>query len=178
MTAGVPKKRIAARLGLDPKTVRRYVAVAEETGLRLGDDAVSETQLRDVLLALHPSGGRPPGDDWDRCRAQQEAIRGWLQDGLRLTKIRKLLGRQGVALPYPTLYRFAVVELVWPHGPDDPGRRRRARRGNPARYRVGRLAHAHRAQAALPRLDLHGRAVAPPLCLSDLRGNDADDRSV
>jgi hypothetical protein len=25
--AGVPKKRIAARLGLDPKTVRRYVAV-------------------------------------------------------------------------------------------------------------------------------------------------------
>ena len=55
--AGVPKKRIAARLGLDPKTVRRYVAVAEETGLRLGDDAVSETQLRDVLLALHPGGG-------------------------------------------------------------------------------------------------------------------------
>jgi hypothetical protein len=109
--AGVPKKRIAARLGLDPKTVRRYVAVAEETGLRLSDDAVSETQLRDVLLALHPGGGRPRGDDWDRCRAQQEAIRGWLKDGLRLTKIRKLLGRQGVALPYPTLYRFAVIEL-------------------------------------------------------------------
>jgi hypothetical protein len=109
--AGVPKKRIAARLGLDPKTVRRYVAVAEETGLRLGDDAVSETQLRDVLLALHPGGGRPRGDDWDRCRAQQEVIRGWLKDGLRLTKIRKLLERQGLALPYPTLYRFAVVEL-------------------------------------------------------------------
>ena len=31
--------------------------MAEETGLRLGDDAVSETQLRDVLLALHPGGG-------------------------------------------------------------------------------------------------------------------------
>ena len=34
--AGVPKKRIAARLGLDPKTVRRYVTVAEGTGLRVG----------------------------------------------------------------------------------------------------------------------------------------------
>ena len=109
--AGVPKKRVAARLGLDPKTVRRYVTVAEGTGLRVGDDPVSETQLRDVLLALHPGGGRPRGDDWDRCRAQQDAIRGWRTDGLRLTKIRKLLARQGVDLPYPTLYRFAVVEL-------------------------------------------------------------------
>lgn len=109
--AGVPKKRIAARLGLDPKTVRRYVTVAYGSGLRVGDDAVSETQLCDVLLALHPSGGRPRGDGWDRCRAQQEAIRGWLKDGLRLTKIRKLLVRQGVDLPYPTLYRFAVLEL-------------------------------------------------------------------
>ena len=75
--AGVPKKRIAARLGLDPKTVRRYVTVAEGTGLRVGSEAVSETQLRDVLLALHPGGGRPRGEDWDRCRAQQDAIRGW-----------------------------------------------------------------------------------------------------
>ena len=109
--AGVPKKRIAARLGLDPKTVRRYVTVAAGTGLQLGDEAISEAQLRDVLLALHPGGGRPRGDDWDRCRAQQEAIRDWLKDGLRLTKIRKLLVRQGVDLPYPTLYRFAVLEL-------------------------------------------------------------------
>jgi transposase len=108
---GVPKKRIAARLGLDPKTVRRYVAVAAGTGLRVGGDAISDTQLRDVLLALHPSGGRPRGEDWDRCRAQQATIEGWLKDGLRLTKIRKLLARQGLALPYPTLYRFAVVEL-------------------------------------------------------------------
>ena len=31
---GLPKKRIAARLGLDPKTVRRYLAAADATGLR------------------------------------------------------------------------------------------------------------------------------------------------
>ena len=79
--AGVPKKRIAARLGLDPKTVRRYVAVAEGTGLRVGGEALSESQLRDVLIALHPGGGRPRGDDWDRCCAQQDAVRGWLKDG-------------------------------------------------------------------------------------------------
>src|SRR5262245_18428412 len=114
--AGVPKKHIAARLGIDPKTVRRYVTVAEGTGLRVGAETVSETQLRDVLLALHPSGGRPRGDDWDRCRAHQDAICGWLKNGLRLTKIRKLLVRQGVGLPYPTLYRFAVLELGFGRG--------------------------------------------------------------
>jgi transposase len=108
---GVAKKRIAARLGLDPKTVRRYIAVAAGTGLRVGGDPLGETELRDVLLALHPGGGRPRGDDWDRCRAQQAPIQRWLDDGLRLTKIRKLLVRQGIDVPYPTLYRFAVLEL-------------------------------------------------------------------
>src|SRR5207245_2079621 len=83
---GVPKKRIAARVGLDPKTVRRYVAVAEGTGLRAEAAGVTEAQLRDVLLALHPGGGRPRGDGWDRCRAQQEMIRRWLDQGIRLTK--------------------------------------------------------------------------------------------
>ena len=56
--AGVPKKRIAVRLGLDPKTVRRYVTVAPGLGLRVGGEPVSETQLRDVLLALHPHARR------------------------------------------------------------------------------------------------------------------------
>jgi len=44
--AGVPKKRIAARLGLNPKTVRRYVAVAEGIGLRKASDCASEARLR------------------------------------------------------------------------------------------------------------------------------------
>jgi hypothetical protein len=108
---GVPTKRLAAQLGLDPKTVRRYLRVAVAAGLSADAGAVSEEQLRDVLLALQPAGGRPRGDGWAQCDAQREAIRRWLGDGLRLTKIRKLLVRQGVAIAYPTLYRFAVLEL-------------------------------------------------------------------
>jgi Mu transposase-like protein len=108
---GVPTKRLAAQLGLDPKTVRRYLRVAVAAGLSADAGAVSEDQLRDVLLALQPAGGRPRGDGWAQCDAQREAIRRWLGDGLRLTKIRKLLVRQGVAIAYPTLYRFAVLEL-------------------------------------------------------------------
>ena len=108
---GIAKKRIAARLGLDPKTVRRYITTAEATGLTRGTDALTETQIRDVLLALHPSGGRPRGDGWARCREEQATIQQWLRQGIRLTKIRKLLARQGVVIAYATLHRFAVVEL-------------------------------------------------------------------
>jgi len=42
--AGAGKKRIAARVGLDPKTVRRYVRAAEGLGLRpgAGDTALTD----------------------------------------------------------------------------------------------------------------------------------------
>ena len=108
---GLPKKRVAAQLGLDPKTVRRYLAVAEAAGVRTTAGPVTDAQLRDVLLALHPAGGRPRGDSWTQCVEQRAVIERWLKDGLRLTKIRKLLVRQGVMIPYPTLHRFAVLEL-------------------------------------------------------------------
>src|SRR4051794_27112039 len=108
---GLPKKRLAAQLGLDPKTARRYLAVAEAVGVRPGTSAVTDGQVRDVLLALHPASGRPRGDSWSHCVAQRAAIGRWLTEGLRLTKIRKLLLRQGVGIPYPTLHRFAVLEL-------------------------------------------------------------------
>lgn len=108
---GVPKKRIAARLGLDPKTVRRYITVAEGQGLAPTPGVLSEEQLRTVLVALHPGGGRPRGGGWAQCQAHQARIAGWLAQGIRLTKIRKLLVREGVPLAYPTLHRFAVLEL-------------------------------------------------------------------
>ncbi|HWW85622.1 MAG TPA: hypothetical protein VNZ26_18625 [Vicinamibacterales bacterium] len=51
---GLPKNRLAAQLGLDPKTVRRYLTVAEAAGVRTSGP-VTDEQLRDVLLALHPA---------------------------------------------------------------------------------------------------------------------------
>jgi hypothetical protein len=107
---GTAKKRIAAQLGFDPKTVRRYITVALQTGLQPGA-VLTDERIRDVLLALQPSGGRPRGDRWADCVAQRTAIEAWLRAGVRLSKIRKLLSRRGVQIPYPTLHRFAVLEL-------------------------------------------------------------------
>ena len=109
--AGLPTKRLAAQPGLDPKTACRYLGVAEWVGLRRDGPPATDEEVREVRLALHPAGGRPRGRGWATCAEQHERIARWLAEGVRPTTIRKLLARQGVLLPYPTLYRFAVEEL-------------------------------------------------------------------
>jgi hypothetical protein len=37
----------------------------------------------------------------------EELIGGWVERGLRVTKIAELLARRGVVVPYRTLHRFA-----------------------------------------------------------------------
>jgi len=59
--AGVPKKRIAAQFGLDPKTVRRYLTAAATAGVCV-TAPISDEDVRQVLLALPPAGGRPRGE--------------------------------------------------------------------------------------------------------------------
>ena len=68
--AGLPRKRLAARLGLDPKTVRRYLHAAVDAGVRAEGTAVTDDEVREVLLALQPMGGRPRGDGWVQCETQ------------------------------------------------------------------------------------------------------------
>lgn len=69
--AGLPRKRVAAQLGLDPKTVRRYLTAATAAGVRGEGHGVTDDEVRDTLLALQPVGGRPRGDGWAQCEAQR-----------------------------------------------------------------------------------------------------------
>lgn len=111
--AGVPKKRIAGRLGLDPKTVRRYVKVAEENGLAADDgvEALTDERVSDIVVALKASPERETGEAWKTCGAKRDFIEGKLAGRVRLSKIRRLLLRQGVDVPYSTLHRYAANEL-------------------------------------------------------------------
>jgi len=112
---GVPKKRIAAQLGLDVKTVRRYLKQLERASLEPGTDLDVATAA--VAERLEVAHGRPRGEGWDRCEEHREFIRTKLADHVRLTKIRKLLKRTGKAdVNYMTLYRFAVEELEFGRG--------------------------------------------------------------
>jgi transposase len=111
--AGAGHRQIARRLGLDPKTVRRYLRAAERCGLAVGMDAaaLSEGQVTAVVTALRPGAERPYGPGWQTCEAQRSFIEERLRAGVRLSKIRRLLQRQGVQLPRATLYRFATAVL-------------------------------------------------------------------
>jgi transposase len=113
--AGVRKKRIAAQLGLNIKTVRRYLGAAQAHGLTIaaGPDHLDDGLLAAVVSTVQPGTGRPHGDGWAACVAHRAVIERYLRADVRLSKIRKLLRRQGVTLSYPTLRRFALEELSW-----------------------------------------------------------------
>jgi transposase len=117
--AGVPKRRIAQQLGLDVKTVRRYLAAAKACGVEQahGAAALTDELVAAVLTATQPATGRPRGDGWATCEARRSFIEKHIDHGVRLTKVRKLLGREGVAVGYQTLRRFALEQLGFGHSP-------------------------------------------------------------
>jgi len=111
--SGVGKKRIGANVGLDPKTVRRYVRAAEASGLTVeaGLGALTDDRVASVLVGLAVLPTREHGEARQSCEQHREFIKDKLDSRVRLTKVRKLLRRHGVDVPYSTLHRFASAEL-------------------------------------------------------------------
>ena len=110
---------VAEQLGLDVKTVRRYLAIARAHGLEQthGLAALDDELVAAVAAAAQPGRGRSRGEGWAVCETHRGFIEQRLDQGVRLTKIRKLLLRQGVEIEYPTLHRFAVAQLDFGHAP-------------------------------------------------------------
>ncbi len=110
---GGSKKGIATVLRLDPKTVRRYIAAAEQVGIEQpqGEGVLTDDLVTSVISAIQGSGGRPRGPSWGLCAEHRQKIEAWLGQRVRLSKVQKLLRRQGIDIPYPTLHRYAVEEL-------------------------------------------------------------------
>lgn len=110
--ARVPTKRIAGMVGVDRKTIRRYIALAIEQGLSPGatGEAIADERLEAMLVTLKSGTGRPHGQGWERCLEQRAFVEEKIKS-VRLSKVRRLLQRQGVEIPYATLHRFAATEL-------------------------------------------------------------------
>ena len=109
---GYAKKRIAAQLGLDRRTVRKYVRAARRCGVEEGSAREpSEAQMGAVLALLRGAPTRPYGAAWDMCVQQKEFIASHLKSRVRLSKVCRLLRRRGIEVPYGTLYRYAVAAL-------------------------------------------------------------------
>jgi len=74
---GAGCKRISARLGLDVKTLRRYLHAAQAVGLipTSGEAALTDEWLTTLLASMGTQAGRPRGDAWERCQAHRDRIK-------------------------------------------------------------------------------------------------------
>ncbi len=110
---GEPVRAIARQGIADRKTVRRYIEAAQACGIKLSEaeGALGDDVLGAVVAKLHPTYPREHGPGWELCEQHRDFIAAHLGNGLRLTKVRKLLRRRGVDVPYATLWRFASSEI-------------------------------------------------------------------
>lgn len=115
---GESNSEIARQCGVSRGTVRSYIEAGRQVGLASGmpENALGEERLVGLVDRLRPECGRPRGEAWARCLEQREFISKRIEGGLRLTKIRKLLRREGVQVSYATLRRFAISELGFGEG--------------------------------------------------------------
>ncbi len=108
------ERRIAREVGMNRKTVGRYIEAAVELGLArdgvLGDDEV-QAVAQCVQGRLMPDAS----EQWCEVAQHRPRIEQWLagKSPLRLSKIHTLLVRDGLQASYWTLRRFAVEELGW-----------------------------------------------------------------
>lgn len=107
-------RTVARQVGVDRKTVRRYIEAAQALGLsREGESrTLDDGLIAEVASAVQPGAPREPGRMREHCRAHSKLIEGWLDEKCRGPKIVKLLARHtGVVVPLRTLQRFIAEEL-------------------------------------------------------------------
>ncbi len=97
--------------GVDRKTVRRYLAAAEELGLVRdgGEEQLSEQFVGSVVEAVRPHRADGRGEGWRQLVANHQLIENWLKkDELTVRKAHELVGRRGVVVPERTMHRYAL----------------------------------------------------------------------
>jgi len=116
--AGESVRAVARGTGRARVTVQRYVELARELGWVPGVHEPDEELASTVLAEVRPGPrAAEPGRGERLLLPHREQIERWLSGdsehrrGLRLTKVQELLVRQGVAVPYSALRRFAVKHL-------------------------------------------------------------------
>ena len=105
--AGEKIRAIARSTGADRNTVRRIVRFAEKEGIGQETPWPDEGKLQVIRQHM----GRPgttvaSSEPEQRLKPRTEQIRAWLdKDHLLLSKVHALLGREGLAVSYSSLYR-------------------------------------------------------------------------
>jgi hypothetical protein len=112
---GESQKAIQAATRRARKTVRRYIRTAEKLGWNSKEQPPDEALASRVLEKLAPGSKEGGAGETERLLLPHlPRIQDWLaveesRRGLTLTKVHRLLDRQGVVVPYSSLHRFATT---------------------------------------------------------------------
>jgi transposase len=111
--AGQSARRIAREMGLDRKTVGRYLEAAQK--LKTATATVTDEVAGQVGRRVQARPAPAPSEAWRALEARRTQISEWLggERPLRLVRIHELLARDGLTVGYTTLRRFASRELEW-----------------------------------------------------------------
>jgi transposase len=110
--AGQSIREIAREGCVDRKTARRYVQAAEQYGVPR-DATLSDAHVHAVAERVQARPEVSPSAERERLLVHRARIETWLsgEPALRLSKIHRLLERDGVSVSYTTLRRFVMREL-------------------------------------------------------------------
>lgn len=116
---GHSRRGISQQLSLARNTVRKVIAagIEERMSVAAGPSALTDERLVAVLRRLDTRQERARGTSWETCLARRSFIETHIKQGLRLTKVQRLLERHGASVPYATLHRFAREVLDFGHAP-------------------------------------------------------------
>jgi hypothetical protein len=111
---GKGTRPIAELVGLDRKTVQRYIAAATQAGLErhAGEDALGDELMAKVCEHARPHRPDGHGESWSALQAHHDQLKAWLVDQhLTAVKVTELLERKGVVVPERTVQRYALGVL-------------------------------------------------------------------
>jgi len=112
--AGRSKNQIAESLGLDRKTVRKYLAPAEAEGLAPGGPPVGAAQWRERAAGWFPelADARLRQVTWPEIGKHHGFITGQLKAGVTVKTIhQRLRDEHGLAVSYASLRRYVAANV-------------------------------------------------------------------
>jgi hypothetical protein len=110
---GAGERTIAEGVGIDRKTVRRYLQGAKDLGLNRsgGEEQLTDELIGQLVEQVRPHRPDGHGDAWRVLLKEEVRIKAWVEKDLTVTKIGILLARNGIIVPHRTLARFCVERL-------------------------------------------------------------------
>jgi transposase len=119
--AGRPKAVIAESLGVDPKTIRKYVKLAEEAGLSPGGQELSRSEWTELVRRLSPELVDPRERSLTRkvIEPYRPRIEEMLKTNTATTVHQRLRDEEGLSVGITSFRRYC-----WSEFPDEANRDR------------------------------------------------------